>query len=158
MKNLVYAAAFTLVIASFVPVAGASGKSGDAKFSHLLDSVAYPANGRAQNATHQIKVHVQGKALSELLIDLPEEVNITDGIEVKNQLGKTIPTTVSIKDRRATVVFYKPIAPETILSIALRGVETPGYDNNWLYGIYVKKVGLNAEIPLSIAQITTYSD
>lgn len=157
MNNLIYTgAAFLLAIASSVPAVWATGRPSDAKVSHLVDSAAYPDSATVQNATHQFEVHVQGKALSELSIDLPKEVSITDGINVKNQLGQKIPATVSINDRKATVVFSQPVAPETVLSVSLQGVQTPGYDQIWLYRFYAKKVGLTAEIPLGTARIHTY--
>ncbi|MFB2935591.1 hypothetical protein NIES2119_17825 [[Phormidium ambiguum] IAM M-71] len=155
-RTLVYTVAFSLVAAALIPAAWATGRPNDAKVSHLVDSTVYPDSATVQNATHQFEVHVQGKALSELSIDLPEEVSITNGIEVKNKSGQKIPATVSINDRKATVVFSQPVAPETMLSVSLQGVQTPGYDQTWLYRFYAKKVGLTAEIPLGTARIQTY--
>ena len=157
MKKLIYAGtAFILIVASSVSAAQASGRAGDAKISHLLDSRAYPNDATFQGATHQFKVHVQGNALLELWIDLPEEVNISDGIEVKNQSNQKVPATVSINNGKARVVFSSPVAPETKLSISMLGIETPGSDQTWQYRVYAKKVGLTAEIPLGLAQIHTY--
>ncbi|HEY9849149.1 MAG TPA: DUF2808 domain-containing protein [Leptolyngbyaceae cyanobacterium] len=157
MKNFIYAsAAIILAVASSVSSAQATGRPGDAKISHLLDSRAYPNDASFQGATHQFKVHVQGNALLELLIDLPEEVRISNGIEVKNQSGQKVPATVSINNGKARVAFSSPVAPETKLSISMLGIETPGSDQTWQYQIYAKKVGLTAEIPLGLAQIYTY--
>ncbi len=158
MKQVIYAATFTLIIASFIPTAWATGKPGDAKFSHLVDSAAYPDAASVRGATHEIEVHVHGENISELSIDLPENVSIRKGIEVTNQSGKKIEANVSVNDRKATVVFSQPVAPETIVSLAMKGVETPGYDKIWHYRVYTKKVGMKAEIPLGTARIHTYRD
>jgi hypothetical protein len=158
MKKVIYAATFTLIIASSIPTAWATRKPGDAKFSHLVDSAAYPDVASVRGATHEIEIHVHGGNLSELSIDLPEDMSIRKGIEVTNQSDKKIEANVSVNNRKATVVFSQPVAPETIVSIAMKGVETPGYDNIWQYRVYAKKVGITAEIPLGTARIHTYRD
>lgn len=156
MKKLIYATAFALVFASSVPAAWATGKPEDTRFSHLVDTAAYPNNASSRNATHQFEVHVQGRALSEISIDLPEGVSIHRGIEVTNQSGEKIDTQVSVNDRQATVVFSQPVPPDTVLSINMQGVDTAGIDNTWQYRVYAKKVGLSAEIPLGSARIQTW--
>ncbi len=160
MKKLIYVAAFTLAITSSVPAVWASGKPGDFKASHLNGSAAYPQDTIAPDATHRFEVHVQGKPLAELAIDLPDGVRINKGIEVKNQSGQKIPATVSINDRKATVVLSQPVEPETKLSVFMRGVNTPnlppGSAQTWMYRVFVKQVGLNGEIPLGLALVQTY--
>jgi hypothetical protein len=155
MKKLIYTFAFTLVIASSVPTTWAKNPN-DAQFSHLGNSAAVPNDARTLNATHKFDVHVQSKALSELAIDLPEGVSIDKGIEVENQLGQKIPTTVSINNRKATVAFSEPVAPGTSISIRMKGVNTPSYEKTWHYPVSVKKVDMKEEIPLGLARIQTY--
>ncbi|MBD2628906.1 DUF2808 domain-containing protein [Trichormus variabilis] len=155
MKNLIYAVVFTLSIVASVPTAWAKNPN-DAKFSHLGNSAAVPNTANTPNATHKFDVHVQGKALSELSIDLPEGVSIDQGIEVKNKLGQKLSTTVSINNRKATVTFQEPVAPGTSISIRMKGVNTLGYQNTWHYSVSVKKVDMKAEIPLGLARIHTY--
>jgi hypothetical protein len=100
------------------------------------------------DATHKFDVYVQGKAISDLMIDLPEDIKINQGIEVKNKSGQKIPSTVSINDRKVTIAFSEVINPGTSLSITMRGVRTPGYEETWHYPVSVKKVGIKEEIPL----------
>ncbi|MDZ8052403.1 MAG: DUF2808 domain-containing protein [Aulosira sp. ZfuCHP01] len=161
MKKLIYAVAFTLSIVASVPTAWAKNPN-DAKFSHLGNSVAFPNTANTPNATHKFDVHVQGKALSELSIDLPKGVNINKEIEVQNKLGQKLPTTISINDRKATVTFQEPVAPGTSISIRMKGVNTPdyepGYQQTWNYPVSVKKVDMKTEIPLGLARIQTYGD
>ncbi|BDI20847.1 hypothetical protein ANSO36C_66490 (plasmid) [Nostoc cf. commune SO-36] len=157
MKKLIYAVAFTLAFTSSVDAVFASGKLGDFSASHLMKSAAIPNTTYAIDATHKFEVHVQGKPLAGLTINLPEGVSIDKGIEVENQSGQKIPTTVSINEQKATVAFSQPIDPETKLSISMKGVNTTGYsDETWQYQVYAKKVGFTEEIPLGIAQIQTY--
>ena len=155
MKNLFYAATITLVLASLFPTAQARNLM-DYNVTHLGSSAAIPNNARFQGATHKLDVYVKVQALSSLSIDLPEDISIRRGIEVKNQSGQKIEADVSINNRKATVVFSQPVPPETKLSINMRDVTTPGYDHIWLYRVYGKMVGANAEIPLGTAWIPTY--
>lgn len=161
MKVLIYIAAFSLVITSSVPGVWASEKPGDSSASYLGKTAAYPSDTTAVGATHKIEVHVQGKSLAELAIDLPERVSINNGIEVKNQSGQKIPVTVSINNRKATVGFSQPVAPETKLSILMKGVNTlgnseAGYSLPWMYRVSAKNVGSQGEISLGVARIQTY--
>ncbi|HBL11690.1 MAG TPA: hypothetical protein DD379_09820 [Cyanobacteria bacterium UBA11162] len=156
MKKLIYAATFTLVLASFAPAVQAAGSLPNAKVPHLVHSSAHPNDALVPNATHHFEVHVQGKGLSELSIDLPQGVSIRNGIEVTNQSGQKINAEVSINDKKATVVFAQPVEPDTTLSINMQGVKTPGYSYTWQYRVYGKLVGINQEISLGSARIQTY--
>jgi hypothetical protein len=155
MKKLIYAAAFTLAITSLAQAGWADGSVPDAKVPHFTHSGAHPNNARLQGSTHHFEVHVQGKALSQLSIDLPEDVSISRGIEVTDQSGQEVAAEVSINDRKATVAFSQPVAPDTTLSVKMRGITTPGYPETWLYQVYAKLVDVNAEIPLGSARIQT---
>lgn len=157
MQKLIYAATFTFMLVSSIPSAYAGGSSrSDAKVPHILESGAYPNSASTPYATHHFTIHVQGKSLSELSIDLPEYVSILQGIEVTNQSGQKIDAKVSVNNRIATIVFSKSVQPDTTLSIEMKGVNTLGIDNTWHYRVYGKMVGINEEIPLGTARIQTY--
>ncbi|MBL1202558.1 MAG: DUF2808 domain-containing protein [Nostoc sp. GBBB01] len=155
MKNLIYTVFSTLIIASSVSTVWAKNPN-DAKFSHIGNSAAIPNNANTLDATHKFDVHVQGKAISELMIDLPKGVSIDKGIEVQNKLNQKIPTTVSMNATKATVVFAEPVAPGTSISIRMKGVNTQGYEKTWHYPVSVKKVDMKEEISLGLARIQTY--
>ena len=156
MKKLIYAAAFTILLASNAPATIAGGAMQNANVPHLIGSAATPNRAGFQGATHRFDVHVQGRTLSEIAIALPDDLSIRGGIEVKNQSGQKIETQVSVKNQKATVVFAQPVAADTTISIYMRGIQTPGYSRNWGYAISGKMVGVNAEIPLGRVGIQTY--
>ncbi|PSB30013.1 hypothetical protein C7B69_08940 [filamentous cyanobacterium Phorm 46] len=156
MKKFIYAAAFTLVLASNAPATIAGGAMQNANIPHLVGSAATPNKARFQGATHHFEVHVQGRALSEIAIAIPDNLSIRGGIEVKNQSNQKIDTQVSVNSKKATVVFAQPVAADTTISIYMRGIHTPGYSRNWGYAISGKMVGINAEIPLGRVGIQTY--
>ncbi len=156
MKKLIYAAAFTVMLGSNAPATVAGGAMKNANVPHLVHTGAHPNKARFQGATHHFEVHVQGKALSALTIDLPEDVKMRGPIEVTNQSGQKIESQVSVNNRKATVVFSQPVSPDTTISIDMRGIQTPGYSRNWGYAISGKMVGIDAEIPLGTVLIQTY--
>lgn len=159
MKKLMYvSAALTLAIVSSVPAAWAAGRSHEfyGVGPHIFNSAANPNYARIQGATHYFQVHVEGRPLLELSIDLPEEVDVTKGIEVTNESGQKVDAQASVNDGKATIAFSQPVQPDTTLSINLRGVNTPGYSRHWIYQVYGRMVGLNATIPLGPARISTY--
>jgi len=156
MKKLIYAAAFTVMLASNAPATVAGGAMQNANIPHIVGSAATPNKARFQGATHHFEVHVQGRALSSMTIDLPDDVKMRSGIEITNQSGQKIESQVSVNNRKATVVFAQPVSPDTTISINLRGIHTPGYSRNWMYPIAGKIVGINTEIPLGTVLIQTY--
>jgi hypothetical protein len=153
MKKLIGIATTALIFASSSSLVWAKQ---NVNFTHIYDGMAYPRTPQYQGGSHQFEIHVQGKALSEISIDLPEDVSITKGIEIKNQSGQKVAATVSINDRKARIVFSQPVAPETMISVSMEGVNTPGYEQTWQYRVYGQKVGMSAQVPLGVVEIPTY--
>ncbi len=156
MKKLIYAAAFTFLLASNAPATIAGGAMQNANVPHLVGSTATPNRAGFQGATHRFDVHVQGRYLAEIAIALPADLSIRGGIEVKNQSNQKIATQVTVNKQKATVVFAQPVAADTTISIYMRGIQTHGYSRNWGYAISGKMVGINAEVPLGRVAIQTY--
>ncbi|BAZ18562.1 hypothetical protein NIES4071_104470 (plasmid) [Calothrix sp. NIES-4071] len=157
MKKLIYTVAFTLVIASSVPAAFAENPN-DAKVTHLGNSRAFPNDSAASDATHKFEVHVQGKAVSELAINLPEGVKVNRGIEVTNKSGQKIPATVSMDGKTATVAFSEPVAPGNSLLVSMKGVNASSHDSSQClhYQVSAKKEGTKEATPLGLTKIRTY--
>ncbi|BAZ47047.1 hypothetical protein NIES4102_40930 (plasmid) [Chondrocystis sp. NIES-4102] len=157
MKKLIFTVAFTLIATSLPATAWADGKSNYPEGAHLFNSAAIPSKARSQNANHKFEVHVLKKPISELSIYLPEKVSLSKDIEVTDKTGQKIDAQTSIDSGKATIAFAQPVSPDTVIRVNLRGVRTSGFDQNWLYRVYSKKVGLTAEIPLGTAEVRTYS-
>jgi len=154
MKSLIYAVTFTIVFGSSIPVGYAIESQPDLKISQIEHSGFHTSN--PSYATHHFEVDVQGSALLELSIDLPENLSIRE-IEVENQLGQKIPATVTIADRKATILFSQPVLPDTRLSIKMQGVNSRFYRSITQYRVYGKIVGLNTTITLGTVRIQTLS-
>lgn len=156
MKKLISTIAFTLIATSLSATAWATGKSNYPEGTHLFNSAAIPSNARFQNANHKFEVHVLKKPISELSIYLPEKVNPSKDIEVTDGTGQKIDAQTSVDSGKATIAFAQPVSPDTVLKVNLRGIRTSGFEQNWLYRVYSKPVGLTAEIPLGTAEVRTY--
>ena len=112
MKKLICATTFTIAIPigiaslyAFSVPAFAGGVLREANAPHIVHSSAHPNGTRVPNATHHFEVHVQGKELSQLSFEVPDGVDVSDRIMVSDQSGKKIDSTVSMKDKRATIAF-----------------------------------------------------
>ena len=158
LNKLTSSVALTVLLLYPFTEASANGKYNDYKASHIINSLALPDDAEAMTATYEIQVHLQGKPVKGFSISIPSEIKIDDGIEVKNPEGEVIATNVSINNNKAQIIFSKPVAPKTKLSILMKDVITPGYAENWQFGVDVKVVGFKEEIPLGITQIMTYDD
>ncbi len=158
MKRLLSAATLTLALVSVISAARADESPREyPKTTHLVHSGAHPNSVRTPNAIHHFKLSVEGNALSQLSIDLPEGIRVSQGIEVTDQAGKKVDETVSINDRKVTVAFAQPVSPGTLLSVEMKGIRTSDYlGRAWLYPIYGEDVGMRVEIPLGTASIQTY--
>jgi len=152
MKRLSYAIAFTLALAISTPAVQAT----EANATHLHGSAALPRNARMPFATYQIRVHVESLPLTQLSIDLPEQLNIKREIEVIDQTGQAVDVTLTVNRNIATIAFAQPVAPGTILKVDLNGVSTSDYlGRTWLLPVSSRSTGMNSEIPLGIARIQT---
>ncbi len=165
MKKLICATTFTLAIpvgiASFyissVP-AFAGGVLREANAPHIVHSSLHPNGTRVPNATQHFEVHVQGKELSQLSFEIPDGIDVSDRVMVSEKSGKKIDSTVSIKDKRATIAFSQPVPVETTLSISMKGVNTSilSRGRTLLYPVSARSVGMTEDIRVGIARIQTY--
>lgn len=164
MKNLIYAVAFTLALPLGIALlqtssdpAYAGGILRDAQAPHLVHSGAHPNNARVPLATHHFEVHVQGNDLSQLYVDVPEGVKVSNRILVTDRSGKKINANVSVDNRRVTIAFPQPIPTETTLSVSMKGMNTQSFARRiWLYPISGRSIGMTANQRIGIARIQTY--
>lgn len=153
MKKLIYAATFTLMLASSIPAALATGIPGDSKSSHIVGSRAYP-DYPTYKAIHDFDVHIEGEAISELSIKLPNVQ--ARGVEVSYQSGDKIVATTSVKGSKATVVFSQPVPPGTVLTVSVQDVYgSISQADTYIYRVRAKKVGQNSESEVGTAYVRT---
>ncbi|PSF31260.1 hypothetical protein C7H19_23025 [Aphanothece hegewaldii CCALA 016] len=93
--------AMTLALASFAPLVQARSPHSD----------AHQPSASVQGATHHFEYFVQKNSLSELLIQIPDQLKISRGIDIQDQTGKTLDAKVSIDGEQALIVFEQPVPP-----------------------------------------------
>lgn len=147
-KLLLTSFAMTIALASYAPLIEARSPHSD----------AHQPSARVQGAIHHFEYLVQKNALSELLIQIPDQLKISRGIEIQDQTGKMLDAKVSIDGKQALITFDQPVPANTTISVKMKGILTPGYPRTWQYKLYGKFAGINQEIPLGLARIQTYGN
>ena len=165
MKKLICATTFALAIptgvaslfVSSVPVL-AGGILREANAPHIVHSSLHPNGTRVTNATQHFEVHVQGKELSQLSIEIPDGIDVSDRIIVSEKSGKNIDSNIAIKDKKATIAFSQPVPVETTLSILMKGFNTSilSQRRTLLYPVSARSVGMTEDIRIGTARIQTY--
>lgn len=134
-----------------------TGQAMDAKATHLHSSAAVPRNARVPYATYRLRLHVEGTPLTQLVITLPEQFKVKQGVEITDQVDQTVSVTTLYSRNTITINFAQPVAPDTLLRVDLNGVSTSDYfGRTWLLPISGKSIGMTASIPIGTAQIQTY--
>jgi hypothetical protein len=155
MKLTIYMTTFLLTLASFSG-ANATGALGS-KVPHLSHSAANPSNARIPFANYHVGLHVSGYSLSQITVDLPQDLTVSRDIMVQTKTGQKIEATVSIADGKAQFIFAQPIAPETMLELIFNSVKTSmRVSHIWLLPVTGQRADTKIEIPLGTARIHTY--
>jgi hypothetical protein len=108
------------------------------------------------NVTHHFEVHVKGQPISALSVELPEFIRIGDSIEVTDGSNQKIDAKVAIEDKKATLAFAQPVAPDTTLSIKMKGIDAKSYIQKiLLYRVNTTVADMNQEMSIGVARIST---
>jgi hypothetical protein len=151
LKRLIYATVSTLAFLASVPAIQAEDVASSPRATQVIHSSAVPNNAGAPRATYHFELRVGGGSLSQITIDMPDEIAIGE-IEVKSQSGQKIDAT---NNKVATLTFAQPIAVGTTMDVYLRDVSTRWrYPKTWFFPISGSVGGVN--IPFGLARIQTY--
>jgi hypothetical protein len=155
MRSILFVTVVFLVSSSFATAHATEYK--DSKVPHLGHSAANPSNSRASFSDYHVGIHVSGYALSQITVELSQDLKVSQNISVKTQAGQNIAAIVSVADGKATFIFAQPVVPETMLELVFNSVKTSTLASHiWLLPVSGQKVGTTTEIPLGTAQIHTY--
>ena len=157
MKKILSTIIFASLILYSPRIVLASEEIINEKATHLSDSAAINSVTTSQGETHRFKLHVVENPLSEVSIELPENVEALEEIKVIDTNAKELATIVNIDNGIANLAFSQPVPANTVVSIKMYGVKDLGFSNrNWLYRVYGKEVGLAEDIPIGTAEIRTH--
>lgn len=110
--------------------------------------------------THTINVYTGMQPLSYLIVRPSDAVKVGDNIEVTDQSGRRVDTSISREeDRRIRINFSQPVPPGSTLNIAFRGIDfANSFPNRSFvyYEISGQHIGLSREVPYGLAQVQVY--
>lgn len=157
MRTLIYAAAFTLTFVAFNSATYGTSIKETAKFPHIVGSVQFPQT-KAKIVRHTVRLQIpqESSALSQLIINVPRGLTVTNNIRVSDQSGRKINTNISVNGSTVLVAFPEPVAPGNRLEIDMNNVRISGVTNAWSYHIFANLVGIDVDIPIGVAQFRFY--
>ncbi|NET30131.1 hypothetical protein [Okeania sp. SIO1I7] len=161
MKRLISPISIILFLAIVASEVKATGISGDTNSPHIIHANTHPSYGTRGLTNHHFEVHVEGKPLTRLLIELPEQLNIHRGVKVADSMGNSIQANITINKQIAALEFAQPVPIGTIVSIDILGVETSIFglsDRMWQYKIFGNLVGLDRNIILGTTTVKIDDD
>jgi hypothetical protein len=123
--------------------------------SYLICSGAYPNSTRVPQSTHYFKICIVN-SITQLLIEVPERIGITNQITVIDQQYRGIDFVTYPTSTHLTIEFTQPLSPGQILSIAIHGIRNSTRSPQiWIYNLYGRD-RKTAFTLLGIARIATY--
>ncbi|URD53458.1 DUF2808 domain-containing protein [Chroococcidiopsis sp. CCNUC1] len=157
LKPLIYATALSLTAAVSVPSVYAIPATDAMKVPHIVSSVQFPQS-KASIVRHTFRLQIppNSKSLSQLTIDVPAGLKVKNKIDVSDRSGRQIDTNTSVDGSKVTLVFPTPVSPGNELKIAMRDVKISGITNAWLYKVYARLVGIDADLPIGFARYRVY--
>ncbi|MDM9383614.1 DUF2808 domain-containing protein [Chlorogloeopsis sp. ULAP01] len=155
-RMLIYTATFALAIASVISVGYASANADD-EVSNVDNSLQLPPiQWRLVKHTFRLHIPRNNKALSQLIIDTPPTVAVSNDMEVLDEKGQRININISVNGSKIIINFPEIVIANTKLNINLNKVKQPTQGPASVYKLSVKVVGSNKDIPVGIAQFPTF--
>ncbi|BBD58989.1 hypothetical protein NIES2109_17680 [Nostoc sp. HK-01] len=110
--------------------------------------------------THTISVYTGMQPLSYLIVRPSDAIKVSDNIDVTDQSGRRVDTSITREDdRKIRINFSQPIPPGTNLNIAFRNIDfANAFPNRSFvyYDISGGHIGLSREVPYGLAQVQVY--
>lgn len=156
-RTLIYATAFTLATAASVSPGFATARNNDGSVPPVDNNIRfYPERWRLVKQAFQIHLPQNSNALAQLIINTPSTVAVSNDINVLDDNGQKININVSALGRRIIINFPETVISNTNLLIELNKVKQPIFGPTSVYSISAKVVGSDVEIPVGVAQFTTF--
>ncbi|BAZ19310.1 DUF2808 domain-containing protein [Nostoc sp. LEGE 06077] len=131
--------------------------SANAKETNIDNNLQYPTNSwRLVKHTFRLNIPQNNNALSQLIIETPSTVAVSNEIEVWDVNGQKININISVKGRQIIIEFPEKVIPNTKLLVNFNKVQQPVTGSNSVYRLWAKVVGSEVEIPIGVAQFPTF--
>ncbi|MEH2047625.1 hypothetical protein [Nostoc sp.] len=152
-KTLIYTGTvFALATTAFISFSHASAKE-----TNIENNLQYPTNSwRLVKHTFRLNILQKNNALSQLIIETPSTVAVSDDIDVFDPNGQKINTNISVNGKQIIIDFPEKVISNTKLLVSFNQVQQPVTGPASVYHFSVKVVGSEIEIPVGIAQFPTF--
>jgi hypothetical protein len=159
MKKIPICSAIVLALATvaLTSISYASTKTDSDNISNIENDVQSPAN-RWQLVKHAFKLNVPKNinGLSQLIIDTPSTVAVSNDIDVLAQNGQKVNINISVNDKKIIIDFSEKNISNTKLIVELNKVKQLSNGPDSVYSLWAKVVGSNTEIPVGVVRFRTY--
>ena len=157
MKKILICAAFSLAIVASIPAGYTSAKTDKNRVANVENDLQYSTN-RWRLVKHAFRIHIPQNidGLSQLIIDTPPTVAVSNDIDVLDQLGQKININVSTSGRRIVIDFFEKDISNTTLLVELNKVKQPTIGSDSVYNLSAKIVGSDAELSVGVARFHTF--
>ena len=158
MKKLLFCAAVSsLAIIASISADYTNAKTDNNRVANVENDLQSPTN-RWRLVKHTFRLHIPRNinGLSQLIIDTPPTVAVSNDIDVLAQNSQKININVSTIGRRIVIDFSKKDISNTTLLIELNKVKQPTLGPDSVYNLSAKVVGSDTEIPVGIARFRTF--
>lgn len=155
--TLIYATALALATVAFTSTSYASTKTDNDNISNVENNVHSPTN-RWQLVKHAFKLNVPKNinGLSQLIIDTPSTVAVSNDIDVLAQNGQKVNVNVSVNDKKIIIDFPEKNISNTKLIVELNKVRQLSHGPDSVYNLWAKVVGSNTEIPVGVVRFRAF--
>ncbi len=158
MKRILFYTTATLTLAVSIgtiiaqPVIAANNSARITSFSEFPKHIRHWSTPRH---TFKIAISEQSNAVSQIVIEAPDNIVLDNNIDVSNKSGEKINAEIAIDDKKkATLTFSEPVAPGTKLTIEMNKVrKLRATRGEMLYKVYANYVNSNQPVPVGIARL-----
>ena len=156
-KILIYTTALALASIALTSAGYTSAKTDNSNLSNVENNVQSPAN-RWQLVKHALKLNVPKNinGLSQLIIDTPSTVAVSNDIDVLAQNGQKVNVNVSVNGKKIIIDFPEKNISNTKLIVELNKVKQLSHGPDSVYNLWAKVVGSNTEIPIGVVRFRTF--
>lgn len=157
MKRILFYTTATLTLAVSIGTSITQPVTAASNFARITNFSEFPKNIRHWSTlrhTFKIAISEQSNAVSQIVIEAPDNIVPNDSIDISNQSKEKIKSTVNIDDKKATLTFSEPVAPGTKLTVEMNQVrKLRATRGEMLYKVYANYVNSNQTVPVGIARL-----
>jgi hypothetical protein len=156
-KTLICVNVLAISTLAFTSISYASTKADSNNISKTENGVQSPAS-RWQLVKHAFKLNVPKNisGLSQLIIDTPSTVAVSNDIDVLAQNGRKVNIDISVNDKKIVIDFPEKNISNTKLIVELNKVRQLSHGSDSVYNLWAKVVGSDTEIPVGVVRFRAF--